>query len=271
MLWVGVLPMRAEMTPEREAQFYYDFYAGQKAMNDGRYAQAFCLFRLCADIHPTDARTQDYLGIIYDALHLKDSARVAYARAYQYAPNELYQHHVSTLMEQNRFKEAFTIMQAVTKAHPEDEDAWHALLQLSMILSDYKTATQAIDKEDKLLGPSPYSALVRYQIAIRQNKVKKALGHLDTYLEQVPDNPTVLNDYAYILATHKGDLNKAEQMSAEAIRLQPENSSFLDTYGWILHLKGKDTLARFYLTKALNLATDPNEKKLIQQHLEKTK
>lgn len=259
------------LSPEREAQFYYDFYAGQKAMNDGRYAQAFCLFRLCADINPTDARTQDYLGIIYDALHLKDSARIAYARAYQYAPNELYQHHVSALIDQQKYKEAFSIMRSVTNANPEDKDAWHILLQISLIMSDYKTATKAINKMDELSGSSPYSALVRYQIAIHQDKIKKALEHLDTYLELDPDNPTVLNDYAYLLATHKGDLNKAEQMSAQAIHIQPNNSSFLDTYGWILHLKGQDTLAQFYLIKALNLATDPNEKKLIQSHLEKTK
>lgn len=271
MLWVGVLPMRAEMTPEREAQFYYDFYAGQKAMNDGQYDRAFCLFHLCAQINPTDGRTQDYLGLMYDALHQTDSAKACFARAYQYAPNELYQHHVGILMDEGKHKEALAIMKTAVKANEDDADAWHILLQIAMIQEDYITANKAINKVDALLGFSSYSALVRYQIALKQKNFKKAFEHLDSYLELMPNNPTILNDYAYLLATHKGDLNKAEKMSAEAIRLQPENSSFLDTYGWILHLKGQDSLAQFYLTKALNLCTDSNERIIITQHLEKTK
>lgn len=259
------------MTPEREAQFYYDFYAAQKAMNDGHYAQAFCLFRLCANINPTDARTQDYLGMIYDALHQTDSARVSFARAYQYAPNELYQHHVGALMEQGRYKEAFAIMKVAAKANSDDADAWNSLLQVAMVNKDYRMSMKAIDKVDEQLGFSPYSALVRYQIASNQGNIKKAFNHLDAYLELVPDNPTILNDYAYMLATHKGDLNKAEQMSSQAIRIQPNNSSFLDTYGWILHLKGQDSLALFYLNKALNLCTNPNERNIILQHIEKAK
>ncbi len=259
------------LAPEREAQFYYDFYAAQKAINEGHYAQAYCLLHMCAEINPKDARTQDYLGIIYDALHQKDSARAFFARAYEQAPDELYQHHVSALMETGQYKQALQIMKQATKANPDDVDAWNMLLQVAMTNADYTTAAKAIDEVEKHLGPSPYSSLVRYRIAISKENIKKAFVYLDEYLEQVPDNPTILNDYAYLLATHKGDLKKAEQMSAKAIQLQPNNASFLDTYGWILHLQGQDALAQFYLNKALNLSTDGNEKMIITQHLEKVK
>lgn len=279
LLCVGALPIaagkrtevRTVLSPEREAQFYYDFYAAQKAMNDGHYAQAFCLFRLCASIHPTDAKTQDYLGLIYEALHMTDSARVAYARAYANAPDEIYEHHVTSLMNQGQYKSALKIMKAAVKTNADNADAWNMLLRIAIANADYRTATKAIDEVDKLLGTSPYSALVRYQIEYRRGNIKKAILHMDDYITQVPDNPTLLNDYAYLLATHKGDLNRAEQMSAKAIQLQPNNPSFLDTYGWILHLKKQDSLAQFYLNKALRLATDPNEKIIIEQHLEKVK
>ena len=64
-------------------------------------------------------------------------------------------------------------------------------------------------------------------------------------------------------------MNKAERMSSLAIREQPNNPVFLDTYGWILHLKGQDELAKFYLTKALQNAQGDAEE--IQQHLEAIK
>ena len=62
----------------------------------------------------------------------------------------------------------------------------------------------------------------------------------------------VLNNYAYYLATHKGDLQKAERMSAITIREEPNNPVYLDTYGWILHMQGQDELAIFYLKRALS-------------------
>ena len=37
---------------------------------------------------------------------------------------------------------------------------------------------------------------------------------------------------------------KAEKLSRRAIELNPDNPSYLDTYGWILHLLGKDAEAK---------------------------
>ena len=81
----------------------------------------------------------------------------------------------------------------------------------------------------------------------------------------------VLNNYAYHLATHKGDLQKAEQMSQMTIREEPNNPVYLDTYGWILHLKGQDELAKFYLYKALQNAKADKTKDEIEKHLIKVK
>ena len=89
-------------------------------------------------------------------------------------------------------------------------------------------------------------------------------------LEIAPYNLVVLNNYAYLLATHKGDLKKAEQMSQMTIREEPNNPTFLDTYGWIMHLQGQNELARFYLSKALQNATNEN-RDVITEHLIKVK
>ena len=75
-------------------------------------------------------------------------------------------------------------------------------------------------------------------------------------IELDPYNMVVLNNYAYHLATHGGDLQKAEAMSAITIRKDPDNPVFLDTYGWILHLQGQDELAKFYLMKAMQNETE---------------
>jgi len=86
-------------------------------------------------------------------------------------------------------------------------------------------------------------------------------------LEVNPGNLLVLNNYAYHLATHGGDLKEAERMSAITIREEPNNAVYLDTYGWILHLQGQEELALFFLQRALSNADEEEPKKEIQRHI----
>lgn len=291
---------------EREAQFYYNFYAAKQAMDYSHYDQAFYLLTLCNTILPEDGKTLEYLGIIYDVLKQKDLAGEYFSRAYACSPKEFYKYHLGYLINDKDWDRAFLVATQATKDNAEDPDAWNSLLQVAMQIGNYPSATQAVNEIDRLLGYSRYTALVRYDIAIRQSQNKQALKVLDTYLEEdptdvaflqqkallleatkakgkvlipvyqavlkyAPDNALILNNYAYYLATHKGDLNQAEKMSFKAIQLQLENPSFLDTYGWILHLQGKDNLAKFYLQKALNIVGNHPGQIEIRKHLEKIK
>ena len=47
------------------------------------------------------------------------------------------------------------------------------------------------------------------------------------------------------------NLNKALKMSKKAVELEPDNASYLDTIGWILHLKGKNEDAKAYFKRAM--------------------
>ena len=67
-----------------------------------------------------------------------------------------------------------------------------------------------------------------------------------------PDNVYVLNNYAYYLSERKTNLEKAEEMSAKAIKLEPNQATFLDTYGWIKYQMGDYETALEYLNKAVD-------------------
>ena len=60
-----------------------------------------------------------------------------------------------------------------------------------------------------------------------------------------------LNNYAYYLSLVGRDLDKAERMSGKVIERFPNNSTYLDTYAWILFKKGNYTLAKFYMETAI--------------------
>src|SRR5205823_2812307 len=58
-------------------------------------------------------------------------------------------------------------------------------------------------------------------------------------LEVDPNEPTVLNNYAYYLSVRNEQLEKAETMSKKSNELTPNSASYEDTYGWILFRQAK--------------------------------
>jgi tetratricopeptide (TPR) repeat protein len=71
-----------------------------------------------------------------------------------------------------------------------------------------------------------------------------------------PNNPTVLNNYAYHLSLRKVRLEDAEIMAAEANRLQPGISAYQDTLGWVLYQKGRYQEAADWIGKAVQSAEE---------------
>ena len=83
-------------------------------------------------------------------------------------------------------------------------------------------------------------------------------GHLaesfqayDSCLQWKPDNIAAMNNYAYYLSEANKDLPKAEQLSYKTIKAEPNNSTFLDTYAWILFQQKRYEEAKIYIDQAI--------------------
>lgn len=92
-----------------------------------------------------------------------------------------------------------------------------------------------------------------------QNKLKN-FKESDTAYEKALEidakNTYILNNYSYYLSLRNDSLGKAEKMSLLSNELESDNSSFQDTYGWILYRAGKYKEAKFWLEKALKSGGD---------------
>ena len=69
-------------------------------------------------------------------------------------------------------------------------------------------------------------------------------------LEADSNNIITLNNYAYFLALREEKLETALSYSYTTIQMDPENSSFLDTYAWILYKLGEYEKAEEYIELA---------------------
>lgn len=90
------------------------------------------------------------------------------------------------------------------------------------------------------------------------------LATYDSALTLNPNNTEALNNYAFIIATTdsvtESNLIRAERMAAKAVKLEPSATFILDTYAWILHLRGDNVTARIYIDKMIRLSENNSDK-----------
>ncbi len=92
----------------------------------------------------------------------------------------------------------------------------------------------------------------------------EAFEAYDSCLQWKADNVAALNNYAYYLSEENKDLTKAEQMSYKTIKAEPNNSTYLDTYAWILFQQKRYEEAKIYIEQAIR--NDSTLSNVVKEH-----
>ena len=78
----------------------------------------------------------------------------------------------------------------------------------------------------------------------------------DSALLYNPSDISVLNNYAYYLALEGKELERALEMSARTIEMDPDNAIYVDTYAWLLFCLERYEEARAYADKLIGLNSE---------------
>ena len=179
--------------------------------------------------------------------------------------------------------------------NPTDADGWRNMVILNMMDDNYTDAVKASEKALEynpdnldLMGyvAGCYHQMKEYDKAIEsytkvieltdsadlERKSELITGMGDTYsemndtvkavecyeqaLELDPLNSGALNNYAYYLAQRNQDLDKAERMAALAVKEEPDNANFIDTYAWVFFAKKDYQMALLYIKSAVEKGED---------------
>lgn len=179
--------------------------------------------------------------------------------------------------------------------NPTDADGWRNLVILNMMDDNYPDAVKASEKALEynpdnlaLYGyvAGCYHQMKEYGKAIEAYNQILAMtdstdlkqlsetitGMGDTYsemqdttkaiecyeraLELDPLNSGALNNYAYYLAQRGKELDRAERMAALAVKDDPENANFIDTYAWVYFAKKDYPMALLYIKSAVEKDED---------------
>jgi tetratricopeptide (TPR) repeat protein len=94
-----------------------------------------------------------------------------------------------------------------------------------------------------------YSLLAECQEKL--NNFNKSEEYFKKALEIDPVNLGICNNYAYYLSLRSKELEYAERLSKVTIEKEPKNSTYLDTYGWVLYKSGKLRKAQKFIEMAI--------------------
>ena len=92
----------------------------------------------------------------------------------------------------------------------------------------------------------------------QKGRYSEAYEAYDSCLQWKPDNIGCLNNYAYFLCLDGEQLDRAEQMSYKAIKAEPKNATYLDTYAWIMFAQKRYAEARIYIDQTLQNDSVPS-------------
>ena len=179
--------------------------------------------------------------------------------------------------------------------NPTDADGWRNMMILNMMDDNYAEAIKASEKaleynpdnvDLRRYVAGCYYQMEEYDKAIasyeetltmvdstdlqRRAEIITGIGDIYSQIEDTvmaikcyeqaleldPYNSGALNNYAYFLAQRGEELDRAERMAALAVKDDPENANFVDTYAWVYFAKKDYKMALLYMKRAVELDDD---------------
>jgi tetratricopeptide (TPR) repeat protein len=92
----------------------------------------------------------------------------------------------------------------------------------------------------------------RAEAFCKLKKYEEAYSWFERVVKIDPQNYLAMNNYAYYLSLRSINLDVAEKLSSSVVQNNPNNSTYLDTYAWVLFKKKDFKLAKFYMESALS-------------------
>jgi len=167
--------------------------------------------------------------------------------------------------------EALAYCRENLEANPGSLAANYTMFNFTKNNGEYNKAVGYVDKCLQIIGPdSPKrtdyimqkaeTLILAYNKTSDNNYLKKAVAEYESLLVEMPNNISVLNNLAYMLAKSDKRLNDALQYAERSLQERPNNPALLDTYAYVLHKNGKNAEA----DESLQAALQQYESRLIQ-------
>lgn len=195
----------------------------------------------------SEAAEQVALAIDFDSSHLDDYSTLA--RLYVSADN---------------YPKAIETLERAIELAPQDMNFREMLSGVYLLGENYDKAIEVINdalKTESLTGMDRSRLLCAVADAMQNipGRESEATAYYEDALAADFSNSLAMNNYAYFLATHSGDLLKAKELIARAVLYNPGSATYYDTYAWVMFKLGDLQEAKRYIDLAILSENDTSD------------
>lgn len=239
-------------------------YIQSSGSDTAKLNEAIQLCETLTQVHPEDAKSFAIQGDVYFLRQMDDLALASYKKALE-LNKDVFNVWQQVMAIYNTKRDWDNLQKTASEAmelFPNQPVVYLFKGAAEQQKKDFEKAVKTYSKGEKM---SAENVKLRAQFLSNIGDVYHAMSkHAESdsayekSLSLDPDNAYVLNNYSYYLSLRKENLERAKQMSAYSNQLEPGNSSFLDTYAWILFQMKDYKNALEWQDKALAASATPS-------------
>ena len=226
-----------------------ELFEGLAIANPARFRNSYTL-ALMADAHRMKRDYPSFFATLTELVESEDADDEMKYRALMGALGNFDRRTFNALLPQMD-----TLMLRFTEAEPTSVKAHQLRMEIANSLGKDDVVISECERLMELQKDDPEQVVTCMSIIgdtyYHAGDTQKAFKIYEQALKIAPDYCPVLNNYAYFLSQQRKRLAKAERMSKKTIDAEPDNATYLDTYGWILFLRGKAKQAKPYFKHAM--------------------
>lgn len=224
------------------------------------------MFMKIRDEHPDDWRPYWFLGAIDNIMKDDSSALINFTKLKNLAQwnADGWVGVAWVYYDREKFDDVISLLTDAKKFVPEEFRVYLLLgISYQRKHEDIDAAT-ALEKAVQLNQRSVEALTSLASVYDEMKRTDESDSIYEKALRLDPKNNLLLNNYGYSLAERGMQLDRAMKMSKEAVAQQPDNQSYLDTYGWIYYRMGNYQEAEKWIKKAIDLGSKSS---VIHEHL----
>lgn len=229
---------------------------------DGRTRAAIAEFSALSEKEPKNSAYAYLLGMQYERQEQWGQAQESFQRAIRgYSPDPEAWFRLATLQIEKEPDAALATLKAWRKSCPADLKSYVFMALLYVQLERYEDALSQFERVEKEMEQDEAAAKTIQplfyfwygEVCDKAGRRADAERILKKYLSLCPDSPQALNALAYLWAERGRYLDQALEYITQALKAEPDNGAYLDTWGWICYKKGDFSEALLHLTRAVRM------------------
>ncbi len=255
---------------DKKIQILLNYYVVTEK-SDALKPQAFDLIAILTKTHPTDAKAFSIAGDFYYRENNMEEAKKNFAQALEYDKNKFAIWNQLFVIDYNLKNYADLAKNTADcfQYFPEQPLSYYFNGFANMQLKNYTSSIDALEKGKRLTFENElliqfYALLGDVYNSIKEYE-KSDLAYEEA-LRYDSTNMHILNNYAYYLSVRNEKLEKAESMSKKSLDLEPNSSTFADTYAWILYKMNNYEQALIWIKKSIEWSAGQESGTIIEHY-----